>query len=191
MATPEADYVKISSAGDAEKESESDEDGDRLHLNTDGYEVDIDVDFEEPTPSHGPAQSNADHLQRQLGNRQIQLIAVGGSIGTALFVSIGDALHKGGPGSLLLAFALQSVIVACVNNCVAEMTVLFPVSGGFIRMAGKWVDDALGFMAGYNFFLYQALLVPFEITALNLVLGFWSDNVPVVAVCAGTIVCYA
>ena len=134
---------------------------------------------------------NADQLQRQLDNRQIQLIAIGGSIGTALFVSIGDALHKGGPGSLLIAFVLQSLVVACVNNSIAEMSVLFPVSGGFIRMAGKWVDDALGFMAGYNFFLYQALLIPFEITALNLVLSFWREDIPVAAVCAATIACYA
>lgn len=73
----------------------------------------------------------------------------------------------------------------------AEMAVLQPVSGGFIRMAGHWVDDAFGFMAGWNFFIYEALLIPFEITALNLVLTFWSDNIPVAAICAACIVCYA
>ena len=62
-------------------------------------------------------------------------------------------------------------MLGLVNNCVAEMTVFMPVSGGFIRMAGKWVDDAFGFMAGWNFFLYEALLIPFEITALNLVVS--------------------
>jgi amino acid transporter len=58
-------------------------------------------------------------------------------------------------------------------------------------MAGHWVDDALGFMAGWNFFLYEALLIPFEITALNLVLRFWRDDIPVAAVCAAVIVLYA
>lgn len=134
---------------------------------------------------------NADQLQRRLGNRQIQLIALGGSIGTALFVSIGGALNKGGPGSLFIAYTLYSFVVAAVNNCMAEMAIMFPVSGGFVRMAGKWVDDALGFMAGWNFFFYEALLIPFEITALNLVLSFWRDDIPVAAVCAAVIVCYA
>jgi amino acid transporter len=134
---------------------------------------------------------NADQLQRRLGNRQIQLIALGGSIGTALFVSIGGALNKGGPGSLFIAYTLYSFVVGAVNNCMAEMAIMFPVSGGFVRMAGKWVDDALGFMAGWNFFLYEALLIPFEITALNLVLSFWRDDIPVAAVCAAVIVCYA
>lgn len=94
---------------------------------------------------------NADQLQRHLGNRQIQLIAIGGSIGTALFVSIGGGLYRGGAANLLIAYTIQSCILAMVNNCIAEMSTAYPVSGGFIRLAGKWVDDALGFMVGWNF----------------------------------------
>ena len=84
-----------------------------------------------------------------------------------------------------------SCIIALVNNAMAEMGSFMPVSGGFIRMAGHWVDDALGFTAGWNFFLYEALLIPFEITALNIVLRFWRDDIPVAAVCAAVIVLYA
>lgn len=139
----------------------------------------------------GEVSENVDKLQRRLNNRQIQLIAIGGSIGTALFVSIGGGLQKGGPLSLLLAYTLYSGLLGLVNNCMAEMATLHPVSGGFIRMAGKWVDDAFGFMAGWNFFFYEALLIPFEITALDLVLSFWSDNIPTAAICAACIVLYA
>ena len=92
---------------------------------------------------------NADHLHRRLGNRQIQLIAIGGSIGTALFVSIGGGLARGGPGSLFLAYAIYACFLGLVNNCIAEMTIQYPVSGGFIRLAGKFVDEAFGFMAGW------------------------------------------
>lgn len=138
---------------------------------------------------------NADGLHRRLNNRQIQLIAIGGSIGTALFVSIGTGLAKGGPGSLLLAFTLYPCVLALVNNSLAEMTVLYPVSGGFIRLAGHFVDDAVGFMAGWNFFLYEALLIPFEISALSTVMSYWSDKIaepgPTAGICAGVIACYA
>ncbi|KAF4584186.1 Amino acid/polyamine transporter I [Ophiocordyceps camponoti-floridani] len=138
---------------------------------------------------------NADDLHRMLNNRQIQLIAIGGSIGTALFVSIGNGLAVGGPGSLLIAYTLYPLLLACVNNSIAEMTVLMPVSGGFIRLAGHWVDDAFGFMAGWNFFFYEALLIPFEITALNLVLSFWEpkmkDPGPTAGICCAVILCYA
>lgn len=108
----------------------------------------------------GMMASNADNLQRHLGNRQIQLIAIGGSIGTALFVSIGTGLYHGGPGSLFIAFTVQCIFLAMVNNCLAEMTTAFPVSGGFIRLAGKWVDDALGFMVGWNFLSVLFLALP-------------------------------
>ncbi|KAJ5459340.1 hypothetical protein N7530_011284 [Penicillium desertorum] len=142
----------------------------------------------------GVITGNADNLQRHLGNRQIQLIAIGGSIGTALFVSIGSGLYHGGPGSLFIAFTVQCIFLAMVNNCLAEMTTAFPVSGGFIRLAGKWVDDALGFMVGWNFFFYEALLIPFEISAFTLVLSFWSQTLtepgPVAGVCVAVILIY-
>lgn len=142
----------------------------------------------------GEVSDNADALHRRLNNRQIQLIAIGGSIGTALFISIGGGLASAGPGSLFIAYTLYSCVLGLVNNCLAEMTTLMPVSGGFIRLAGLWVDDAFGFMAGWNFFFYEALLIPFEITALNLVMSFWNPAVinpgPTAAVCAACIILY-
>ncbi|TVY28934.1 General amino acid permease [Lachnellula hyalina] len=134
---------------------------------------------------------NVSDLKRNLSGRHIQMITIGGSIGTALFVSIGTGLVNGGPGSLLIAFILYCFFLASVNNCMAEMTVFMPVSGGFIRMGSKWVDESFGFMLGWNFFLYEAFLIPWEISALNLVLTFWRDDIPVEAVCAACIVLYA
>lgn len=138
---------------------------------------------------------NMGTLHRRLNNRQIQLIAAGGSIGTALFISIGGGLAKGGPASLFLAYTLYSCVLACVNNSIAEMNTFMPVSGGFIRLAGYWVDDALGFVAGWNFFFYEAFLIPFEITALSLVMSFWNTSVtdpgPTAGICAAVILCYA
>lgn len=114
--------------------------------------------FEPSDPSNGSRDvqlgevtDNADNLKRHLNNRQIQLTAIGGGIGTALFISIGTGLYDGGPGSLFIAYTLQSFVVGMINNCIAEMSTAHPVSGGFIRLAGHWVDDALGFMVGWNF----------------------------------------
>ncbi|KAL4798391.1 amino acid permease/ SLC12A domain-containing protein [Aspergillus venezuelensis] len=146
------------------------------------------ADTPDTTTSNGTEYNG---LHRRLENRQIQLIAIGGSIGTALFVSIGEGLSQGGPGNLLLAYAIYSFMLSLVNNGIAEMTIYMPISGSFIRLAGKWVDEAFGFMAGWNFYFYEALLVPFEITALNLVLGFWRDDIPIAAVSVACIVLYA
>lgn len=102
----------------------------------------------------------------------------------------GGALAKGGPGSLFLAYAIYAIFLGLVNNGIAEMTILYPVSGGFVRLAGHFVDEAFGFMAGWNFFLYEALLIPFEITALTTVLGFWSSDIPAWAIPVACIILY-
>lgn len=117
---------------------------------------------EKTAPTYSPEGSNGEFahssdvvegLHRRLSNRQIQWIAIGGSIGTALFVSIAWGLVEGGPGSLFIAFAIYCAILALANNCMAEMTVFMPVVGGWVRMGSKWVDEAYGFMAGWNFFV--------------------------------------
>ncbi|KAH7054396.1 putative general amino acid permease [Macrophomina phaseolina] len=138
----------------------------------------------------GEVVHDAEVLQRHLTPRQVQFFAIGGAIGTALFVTIGYGLLHGGAGSLLIAFILQSRIVALINSCLAEMTIFMPVSAAFIQHADVWVDKAWGFMAGWNFFIFEALLIPFEITAFDLILTFWSDEIPSAAIITACIVLY-
>ena len=155
---------------------------------------DIETSAFKPEPEVGEVGDvgqAADGLSRQLNNRHIQLIAIGGSIGTALFVTIGNGLGAGGPASMLITWTCYCFVMACVNNCIAEMTILQPVSGGFVRLAGKYVDDALAFMVGWNFFFYEALNIPFEISAICLSLEFWRDDIPAAAVCVACIILYA
>ncbi|KAM0807597.1 putative Amino acid permease/ SLC12A domain-containing protein [Seiridium cardinale] len=95
----------------------------------------------------GNISESDDQLKRHLGNRQVQLIAIGGSIGTATLVSISNGLVAGGPGSLFLAYTIYSSVMGLVNNCIAEMAVFQPATGAFIRMAGKWIDESLSFTA--------------------------------------------
>jgi amino acid transporter len=71
-----------------------------------------------------------------------------------------------------------------------EMATYLPVSSPFIRFAGRYVDEAFGVAAGYNFFISEAALVPFEIVACNVIIGFWSGIVPVGGIIAIVIVMY-
>lgn len=121
------------------------------------------------------AQSG-DHTFRKLKPRHIQLIGIGGSIGTALFVAIGGTLQKAGPLGLLLAFSTWCIVVLNVTNCSAEMVSYLPIQSPFVALAGRCIDDAFEVMTGWNFFIYQAFLIPFEITAANSVLHFWIDG---------------
>lgn len=109
-------------------------------LSTDGYEIN-----RNETNQIGDV-ADVGQLQRHLGNRQVQLIAIGGSIGTATFISIANGLVKGGPDSLLIAYTLYSCILGLVNNSMAEMASfsMMPVpnvsSAGtdFMTSAGVW-----------------------------------------------------
>ncbi|PYH77583.1 hypothetical protein BO82DRAFT_423363 [Aspergillus uvarum CBS 121591] len=136
-----------------------------------------------------PLTPRATH--RNLKPRHIQLIGIGGTIGTTLFVQIGQGLLNGGPGSLFIAFSIWCTFILAVTVSVAEMVSYMPISSPFIRFAGRYVDEAFGFAAGWNFFIFEAALVPFEVVACNLVIHFWSEAVPVGAIIAIIIVLYA
>ena len=72
----------------------------------------------------------------------------------------------------------------------AEMVTYLPISSPFIRFAGRYVDEALGVAAGYNFFIFEAALVPFEIVAVSLIIKYWTDAIPVAAMNVVIIVLY-
>ncbi|KAF4983588.1 hypothetical protein FZEAL_1038 [Fusarium zealandicum] len=138
--------------------------------------------------SDGPRH---DATHRKLKSRHIQLIGIGGTIGTALYVQIGRGLLNGGPASLFLAFTIWCTFILAITLCMAEMVTYLPISSPFIRFAGRYVDEAFGFAAGWNFFIFEAALVPFEVVACNLIIHFWSDVIPTGAVIAIIIVLYA
>jgi amino acid transporter len=71
------------------------------------------------------------------------------------------------------------------------MVTYLPISAPFIRFAGRYVDEAFGVAAGYNFFVFEAALVPFEIVACNVIIKFWTDKIPVAAIITIAIVLYA
>ena len=72
----------------------------------------------------------------------------------------------------------------------AEMVTYLPISSPFIRFAGRYVDEAFGVAAGYNFFVFEAALVPFEIVAYNVIIHYWSDIVPAGGIITIVIVLY-
>lgn len=78
-----------------------------------------------------------------------------------------------------------------VTLCMAEMVTYLPISSPFIRFAGRYVDEAFGFATGWNFFVFEAALVPFEVTACNFIIRYWTDAIPTGALIAIVIVLYA
>ena len=89
-------------------------------------------------------------LQRSLKGRHLQMIAIGGSIGTGLFVGSGSALAHGGPASVVIAFCLIGIMLYCTVHALGEMAVLFPVAGSFSAYSTRFLDPAWGFAMGWK-----------------------------------------
>ncbi|KAI9874341.1 MAG: glyceraldehyde-3-phosphate dehydrogenase 1 [Pleopsidium flavum] len=124
------------------------------------------------------AQATADSpLSRKLKGRHLQMIAIGGSIGTGLFVGSGKALASGGPASLLIAFALIGVMLYCTVHALGEMAVLFPVAGSFSAYSTRFLDPAWGFAMGWNYALQWLVVLPLEIVAASITVDYWNSSV--------------
>lgn len=121
---------------------------------------------DDETPQDGlMISAGSQHLHRKLRGREVQLFAVGGAIGTSLFVQMGAVLPKGGPAGLFLGFIVYGTVILCVNQCFAEMVCYLPIPCPYVRLASHWVDEAFGLAMGYNFFLNMGM---FHLTSLLL-----------------------
>ncbi|PKX90817.1 amino acid permease GAP1 [Aspergillus novofumigatus IBT 16806] len=116
-------------------------------------------------------------LQRSLKNRHLQMIAIGGSIGTGLFVGSGKVLSTGGPASVLIAYALIGCMLYCTVHALGEMAVLFPVAGSFAHYSTRFIDPAWGFAMGWNYALQWLIVLPLEIVAASITVDYWESSI--------------
>ncbi|GAA5825280.1 hypothetical protein JCM5353_005937 [Sporobolomyces roseus] len=112
-------------------------------------------------------------VKRTLKARHLQMIALGGTIGTGLFVGAGSALASAGTVGCWLGYVIMSGIVWTMMTALGEMTTMFPVSGAFVHYASRFCDPALGFALGWNYWASWAMTFPLEVVAAALVLDYW------------------
>ncbi|KAK6440682.1 histidine permease [Oleoguttula sp. CCFEE 5521] len=123
------------------------------------------------------AQNTANSpLARHLKGRHLQMIAIGGSIGSGLFIGSGSALANGGPASLLLAYCIIGMMLYCTVHALGELAVLFPVAGSFSAYSTRFLDPAWGFAMGWNYAMQWLVVLPLEIVAATLTIQYWSGN---------------
>ncbi|EIN13541.1 amino acid permease [Punctularia strigosozonata HHB-11173 SS5] len=129
----------------------------------DVYAVDEEVAVEPP-------------LKRQLKNRHIAMISIGGVIGTGLFLGTGTALSHGGPVGLLLGYSIMGTICFAVMVSLGEMIAYLPISGGHIKLAERFVDPAFSFAMGWNYVFNWIIVMPAELSAAAVLIGFWDQS---------------
>lgn len=89
--------------------------------------------YDEDTPTDPPPSPAIGTLQRGLSSRQVQMIAIAGTIGTGLFLGTGRSLAQGGPASMLICYSIVGFIVYVTLLLLGEMATQYPVAGACLR----------------------------------------------------------
>jgi L-asparagine transporter-like permease len=111
-------------------------------------------------------------LRRTLSARRITMIAIGGAIGTGLFLGSGFAISLAGP-AVLISYAIGAVIALLLMGCLAEMTIAHPTSGSFGAYAEYYLGPLAGFLVRYSYWTSIVLAVGTEVTAIALYMQYW------------------
>lgn len=137
--------------------------------------------MDDATTAEGPgrlADKGDAGYDKALKNRHLQMIAIGGSIGTGLFLGAGGRLAQGGPG-LAIAYAICGVFAFLMVRALGELAIRRPSSGAFVSYAREFLGEKGAYVTGWFFFLDWAVTVMADITAVALYLHYWSLFRPV------------
>ena len=116
-------------------------------------------------------------LQHRLTSRQLTMIAIGGAIGTGLFLGSSIAIGFAGP-SVLLSYFIAGVISLLLMGCLAEMTAVHPTPGSFGAYAEHYVSPLAGFLVRYAYWACIVLAVGTEVTAVAAYMQYWFKGTP-------------
>ncbi|KOS16760.1 putative proline-specific permease [Escovopsis weberi] len=125
-----------------------------------------------------PEHRHLGTLERRLKARHVQFLALSGAIGTGLFVGSGQVLSLAGPLSAFLCYLITGFNLYCVINSLGEMAAWLPIPGAVPVFATRFVDPALGFTLGWNYWYQFAIGVPIEISACAIIVDFWPNGIP-------------
>lgn len=117
------------------------------------------------------------HLNRSLTNRHIQLIALGGAIGSGLFLGSAPAIGMTGP-AVILGYTMGGFIAFLIMRQLAEMAVEEPVAGSFSHFAYRYWGNFAGFTSGWNYWLLYVLVSMSELSAAAKCIHIWFPMIP-------------
>ena len=146
--------------------------------------------------AQAPGESDGSGLNRGLRNRHIQLIALGGAIGTGLFYGAADSIGAAGP-AILVCYLIGGAVIYLIMRALGEMSVHRPTSGAFSEYAHDYWGELPGFVSGWNYWFpsvpswLSAAVLLVVVTVINLLhvraygeFEFWFAIVKVVAIIA-------
>ncbi|KAG0681123.1 hypothetical protein C6P42_004363 [Pichia californica] len=118
-------------------------------------------------------------LGRDFKKRHVSMIAIAGAIGTGLIIGSGTALERGGPASLFIGYIITGIILLTVLMSLGEMAAFSPMDKAFSGYPARYVDPALGFAAGWNYFFKYAIVLSANLSALGVIIQYWRKDLNV------------
>ncbi|WWD19783.1 hypothetical protein CI109_104247 [Kwoniella shandongensis] len=115
-------------------------------------------------------------LKRTLKPRHVQMIAIGGVIGTGLFLGTASDLANGGPAGLLIGYCVMCSLLYSVMVSLGEMVAQFPIPGGQYALAGRFVAPEMGFAMGWLWWFNYIIVLPAEISAAAVLVSYWTPK---------------
>ncbi|VUC26808.1 unnamed protein product [Clonostachys rosea] len=140
--------------------------------------TEVDGDIGESKVIHETGDIIDDGVRRALKSRHLQMIALGGVIGPGTFYATGFALQYAGPVGSLIGYIIIGLDVFFVTQSLGEMATMFPSTGSFNEFAGRFVDPALSFALGWNYWYMWGTILANEYNGAALILSFWTDKLP-------------
>lgn len=116
-------------------------------------------------------------LHRGLKNRHLQMIALGGAIGTGLFYGSAPTIQLAGPG-ISLSYLIGGAVIFLIMRMLGEMAVDNPVSGSFSEYAKDYWHDFVGFLSGWNYWMNYIIVSMAELTTVGIYINFWYPDIP-------------
>jgi AAT family amino acid transporter len=110
-------------------------------------------------------------------NRHLQMIAIGGAIGTGLFFGLAKSIPQTGQ-SIILSYLLGGALIYIIMRALGEMVVYEPNSGAFSFYANKYVNNYLGFISGWYAWFEYTIVCMLEISAVTVFSDLWYPNIP-------------
>ncbi|WP_454812457.1 amino acid permease [Paenarthrobacter nitroguajacolicus] len=118
-------------------------------------------------------------LRRSMGPRHLIMIAMGGVIGSGLFLSSGYTISQAGPLGAVIAYLVGAFVVYLVMACLGELAIAYPVSGAFHIYASRSIGPATGFATAWLYWLCWAVAIGSEFTASGLLMQRWFPDIEV------------
>ncbi|MDD4599897.1 Aromatic amino acid transport protein AroP [bioreactor metagenome] len=117
------------------------------------------------------------HIQRGLKNRHIQMIALGGAIGTGLFYGSATVVKMAGP-AIALSYLIGGIIIFFIMRALGEMSVDHPVSGSFSQYAYQYWGELPGFISGWNYWFNYVVVGMAELSVIGTYINYWIPDIP-------------